>query len=684
MAPVEEEKVEEVVMKEEEKKPELPKDAEADEVECSDARYPDALKMNVNDSTLNVVVTCDSMVSALRIEQMPLCAASRLNVGVTKGRYLFETEILTLTGNNTEARVGFSLADSSIFLGDKGTMSFSSYGTFSLDGSAVPTFKTRRLTKGDVIGLLINRTEEGNANTISVFLNGYRAGEPQKIPDSFDGALFPHVLVRDAVVSVNLTKQVIKKLPFTCRTIGDASKDHLTGSSVSEVDETSIVVPLGFNTEEWVQNYIAENAMENFVVISKQFWNEWQEKSNLKKQDLRGDVLEAFFKIMGLRKRKFICTVGNNFLSDERKKFIAKFSSAVKTIAVFPETAFEGVPTNTTFYKDVTVPTKEEGWTEVRFATTVEAAEESIQKWQKKCKNCTKVEDFEATDKLKEKIAKWEKFLVSTKKEAEKNKKAREIALKLANGEEVKEEEEPKEEKKEEKKEGEKEEEVVPASSVDTQDFAEEDWMLAALRMELHTLCHAFREDVKDKERTAFSSEFLLHYYKLYAPAGRQLFLAAYGCRKESELVELIKDTINLEDNLMLPLLAADASFDDFVNLTEEARQERRDRIGAGDEGAQLKFKAQKKGAPKGGMKGNGQVFGRGPIQHYPSKGASKGGKGPSVVQKIPPQSQPQRYVNQGAARPGAHPMRTIPGTAPGALKRPQVSSFQSAPKRRF
>jgi len=269
--------------------------------------------MNVNDVTLNVIVTGGSIVSGLNVDQLPLCAASRLNIGVTKGRYLFETEIMSLGASQSETRVGFSLADSSVYLGDKGTFSFSSYGTLTLDGESVAKLKTRRLHKGDVIGLLINRTEEGNANTISVFLNGIRAGEPQKIPDSFDGALFPHVLVKGAVVHANLSKKVMKELPFTCRNISDASKEDVMETLLKEVAETSVVVPLGFDSKEWVENYVLGSPMENFVVISPAFWSEWQEKSALKREPLREDAAQAIYKLMGLRKRKYIFTVGHSF-----------------------------------------------------------------------------------------------------------------------------------------------------------------------------------------------------------------------------------------------------------------------------------------------------------------------------------------------------------------------------------
>lgn len=578
---------------------------------------------------------------------------------------------------------------------------------FILDGTTLTggAFKPRRIVKGDVIGLLINRTEEGNSKTVSVFVNGVRHSLPQKIPETFDGTLFPHVQVKGAVVSINAEKKHLSKLPFECRMIADASKKDIAPTLVKEISETEIIVPLGFETAEWVESYQLENSTENFVIISQKFVNEWQEKSNLKRQNLGDDIMRSFFKLMGLRKRKFIYTLSNNLLSQDRKTFCERFPTCANKITVVPENSIEKLPANLAYYKDVTLPTEEEGWNHVLFTNVTEAkAKEDLAKWQKLCKNQTKVEDFKASDKLKEEITEWEKFVAATKKDAIKQKKEREIALKLANGETVEEEPKKEEEKKEEKKdekegetkEGEKKEEVkeVDPSSVCTIDFTEEDWMLARLRMELHTICQAFVEDVEDKERTSFSADFLAHYYKLYAPAGLSFFPTTFGCKTVPEIVELIKDTLKLESNMLLPVLDADASFDDFVQKTEDARQERVDRIGAGDEGAQLKFKAQRKGMNKG-PKGN-----KGDFQNF-NRGAQKGGKGiPQHMQQRQPQQQqrPATFNNnknnngpKGGAKGGfnagkgtqqTYAMRTIPGAAAG-MKRLQPSNIpQSAPKR--
>lgn len=206
-----------------------------------------------------------------------------------------------------------------------------------------------------------------------------------------------------------------------------------------------------------------------------------------------------------------------------------------------------------------------------------------------------------------------------------------------------------------------------------TGDFTDEDWMLARLRMELHTIMHAFVSDVEDKERTSFSGDFLTHYYKLYAPAGLTFYPGIFGCKKVDEIADLIPDTMKMENGMCLPVLDLDASFDDFLQKTEDARQERVDRIGAGDEGAQLKFKAQRAGVK--GVKGHHKG---GNFQNF--KGQPRGGKGmPMPQQRAPVTYNVSSKGNFGkGGGGGGYAMRTIPA----GMKRIDPSMAQSEPKR--
>mmetsp|Transcript_80078 Transcript_80078/g.259411 ORF Transcript_80078/g.259411 Transcript_80078/m.259411 type:complete len:319 (+) Transcript_80078:3-959(+) len=120
--------------------------------------------------------------------------------------------------------------------------------------------------------------------------------------------------------------------------------------------------------------------------------------------------------------------------------------------------------------------------------------------------------------------------------------------------------------------------------------FTWEDWMLLSLRFELHLLVHAYKHDVNDPERTSFHETHLTYYYGKYFK--KQFNLKYYGVETELELLEIIKDTIEVapKNSVLDPQLADDTPMENFVKLTEDHRRERQRRIDAGDETAALKF----------------------------------------------------------------------------------------------
>lgn len=120
--------------------------------------------------------------------------------------------------------------------------------------------------------------------------------------------------------------------------------------------------------------------------------------------------------------------------------------------------------------------------------------------------------------------------------------------------------------------------------------FSWEDWMLLSLRFEVHLLAHAYGRDLGDPERPSFPEAHLAYYYGKYFK--KQLTLKYYGVSTELELLELIKDTIEVtpKNSILDPQLSADTPMDNFVRLTEDMRRERQRRIDAGDETAVLKF----------------------------------------------------------------------------------------------
>lgn len=182
--------------------------------------------------------------------------------------------------------------------------------------------------------------------------------------------------------------------------------------------------------------------------------------------------------------------------------------------------------------------------------------------------------------------------------------------------------------------------------------FAYEDWTLLSTRFELHLLAHAFRRDMDDPDRPGFVETHLAFYYNKYYK--KQLNVKNYGVAENSGLVELIKETVEINSKNMLEAkLADDASADTFVKVTEEHRRERQRRMDAGDETAQLKF--SRPGPPQNKQ----QPAGRGPQapSHPPRRPA---------VQSSGYNNPPRQGTSYGAQKrtysaPGQYPAAKAP-----------------------
>lgn len=140
------------------------------------------------------------------------------------------------------------------------------------------------------------------------------------------------------------------------------------------------------------------------------------------------------------------------------------------------------------------------------------------------------------------------------------------------------------------------------------EEWSEEDWMLATLRAEIHTILHAFRLDVNDEDRVSFPVIHFPYYYQLYTGKNFTATGNSFNCRTIEELTRIIpetcKHTASLDDFALRkesdPLISdyglLFSSYDEnsdmtvFIEVTEEARQNRTDRLDAGDENACLTF----------------------------------------------------------------------------------------------
>jgi len=139
--------------------------------------------------------------------------------------------------------------------------------------------------------------------------------------------------------------------------------------------------------------------------------------------------------------------------------------------------------------------------------------------------------------------------------------------------------------------------------------YAYEDWALLSLRVELHLLIHAFRQDLGDPERTSFHESHLPFYYNKYYKLPFKV--KNFGVDKLEDLIDMVKDTAEISGKSCLEAqLSDDTPMDNFVKLTEDHRRDRLRRLDAGDETAQLKFARPAPAAPVQQRSAGGQQGG--------------------------------------------------------------------------
>jgi len=230
--------------------------------------------------------------------------------------------------------------------------------------------------------------------------------------------------------------------------------------------------------------------------------------------------------------------------------------------------------------------------------------------------------------------------------------------------------EEKKEEEKEEKKEGEEEEEKKEEKKEDEIDltvddeqadmdmdtaaadldidsvdgkgtvlyrkFMNEDWTMMQARFELHHVLKCFAKDAteKDADRKGIIPSLLGHYYGFYLKKALQP--QSYGQKSVEELLEYCEDIITVEDGVLKSKCDEEIPTPFIVKAAEEARQDRANRISAGDESAKLILQASK---PQGAPAAN-------------SKGYGKGNKGGFQPRPSGFQPQPSYQAQHGQKRP--------------------------------
>eukprot|EP00933_Yihiella_yeosuensis_P046955 TRINITY_DN4258_c0_g1_i1.p1 TRINITY_DN4258_c0_g1~~TRINITY_DN4258_c0_g1_i1.p1 ORF type:complete len:1006 (+),score=337.27 TRINITY_DN4258_c0_g1_i1:69-3086(+) len=469
---------------EEEKQPEPAKELETDAKDQKPVLKAEQYAFLTEDTTMNVMQTVNGkLLMALSDGGLQyLLAGARASVGVKGGRYMYEVMIAEARNMNEPqgkngpghggpkpkqyVRVGLSTSNSSLIMGTPDAtenVCFDSNGYF-LHGKT-RTQVSKKFVHSQVVALLVNLDKSSpNVNTVSLFINGVRASEPQKIPENMQGkALFPTLTYRNVTLQVNFGPSPLRPLPFKCHTLLQASKAHseVRTSTAPKDGKYEVVLPVGLPDEgtfDWVDQFLEKN--RNYTELSDRAILDWANKSGLQRNGgyakrccndkpemnfgltLMDDLSVArVLKIVStiLPRNYIIPEVKGNLMVDERKKILNRFPShsfkkVVNVVVGEPPAAYKK------FVQEVMLKEKQD---------------ESDAAFKRKKAEAARKKAEEERQKKREE---------ERKKRAEEIKKAREAKQKAAAGEGKEEAaaedgEEKKEEAEEEKKEEEKVEE---------------------------------------------------------------------------------------------------------------------------------------------------------------------------------------------------------------------------------
>jgi len=386
MAPPEKKQKVEEEKKEEEKKDETnaemadaeavketPKEAEElekDEAE-SRARLPkikETVAFYPSDTTLNLLpVANNNILTPLTDGGMHhFFTGARSNVGISKGRYMFEAKIIQKinVGNSGQQqhqqggnrrphqfRIGFSAAKSPLVLGSS-TMDicFESEGNFLHNGQR--TQVKGRFDRDMVVAVVLNLDKDSsNFNTISLFRDGARVCQPQALPESLKGqTLYPHVSFKGVSVHVNFGPSPLKALPFKCRMVQDAVQAESAVVKAPAAGKSEVLFPVSLPDEgtfDWADMFLEKNP--NYVELSDRMILDWAAKSGIwtkgghsktnndkpepgfQIQELdNGSVRKTIYSIAPLVPRNYVVMeVKGNLVKEDRSQILSKFDTAV-------------------------------------------------------------------------------------------------------------------------------------------------------------------------------------------------------------------------------------------------------------------------------------------------------------------------------------------------------------------
>eukprot|EP00928_Gymnodinium_smaydae_P084473 TRINITY_DN6774_c0_g1_i2.p1 TRINITY_DN6774_c0_g1~~TRINITY_DN6774_c0_g1_i2.p1 ORF type:complete len:838 (+),score=160.74 TRINITY_DN6774_c0_g1_i2:2-2515(+) len=205
----------------------------------------------------------------------------------------------------------------------------------------------------DVVAVVLNLdADSANANTVSLFVDGERASEPQPLPDQLRGKeLFPSVTFKGVTVHVNFGPTPERPLPFRCRMVQDASLEDVQIAVDAPLEDGSyeVLAPVCLPDEgtfEWLDHFLATTTRK-YTELSDRMLLQWATRSGLHhrgilsakasndKPDLafglqpleNGELKSRLYMIAPVQQRHFIVMeVKGNLMSADRQAWLKRFN----------------------------------------------------------------------------------------------------------------------------------------------------------------------------------------------------------------------------------------------------------------------------------------------------------------------------------------------------------------------
>jgi len=336
---------------------EPPKELEEDAAEDKKPKFKGDIEFPTHDTTLNLMSsTTGNILTSLSDGGLrSFLAGARASAGIKSGRYMFEVQVLEhldpaeRSGQlpKSHLRVGFSTTGSSLFQALDDSVCFDSDGIFMQN--KLRQRASKNIKRGDVVAIVLNLDSKSpNANTISCFVNGVRASQPQSLPEKLQGkTLFPTITFRHLTLHVNFGPKPLADLPFKCRMVQEASNADVEATATVATPQDGkyeVVYPVGLPDEgtfEWLDTFLEKNP--HHTELSDRKIVDWARQSGLAAPNSAsldkpglvfaghtddGSVRRALSNIAAVQRRNYVVMeVRGNFLKEERTSMVRKFQS---------------------------------------------------------------------------------------------------------------------------------------------------------------------------------------------------------------------------------------------------------------------------------------------------------------------------------------------------------------------